>query len=50
MKLCGELLEIAPATVELPSAPFYFKGQIPDGIKKIFSDIDTDSFGDIKED
>ena len=50
MKLCGELLEIAPATVELPSAPFDFKGQIPDGIKKIFSDIDTDSFGDIKED
>ena len=27
MKLCGELLEIAPATVELPSAPFDFKGQ-----------------------
>ena len=50
IKLCEELLEIAPATVELPSAPFDFKGQVPDGIKKIFSDIDKDNFGDIKED
>jgi len=50
LRLCEELVEIAPATVELPSAPFDFKGEVPDRVAKIFSKTDRNKFGDIKGD
>ena len=49
LKLCEELLEIAPASVELPSAPFDFKGDVPKGLQKRF-DTKGVTFGDMKKD
>ena len=50
LKLCEELLEIAPASVELPSAPFDFKGELPNKLAKMFPKIDRNRFGDMKKD
>ena len=50
LNLCEELVDIAPSSVELPSASVDFKGEVPDSIKKIFSDVDRKKFVDAKED
>tara|TARA_R110002020_G_scaffold200526_2_gene402827 strand:+ start:286 stop:711 length:426 start_codon:yes stop_codon:yes gene_type:complete len=50
LRLCEELVEIAPATVKLPSAPFDFKGEVPEEVAKMFSNIDRNKFGDMKRD
>jgi hypothetical protein len=47
--VCEELLEIAPSRVELPSAPFDCKGDVPQDLQKRFS-TKGKIFGDIKRD
>jgi hypothetical protein len=51
LTVCEELLEIAPKSVELPSAAFDFKGDMPEKFKKMFDvNIDRRDFGDAKKD
>ena len=49
LRLCEELVEIAPTTVKLPSAPFDFKGELPEELQKRFS-TKGKIFGDMKRD
>jgi len=50
LRLCEELAEVAPTNVKLPSAPFDFKGEVPEEVAKMFSNIDRNKFGDMKRD